>query len=142
MTDQPKQEPKIRSDEGIIEDIRALIRSYDPLKASREAFDFSVMNGVVRLEGHVQNKRSYRVLMDNVPDIKGVQAVDDSNLYDDETLMYNVGQLLPRGIRVRVDHGDVTLIGKAQDAEVDIQDLMMDIAEVPGVASVEDMTRR
>jgi osmotically-inducible protein OsmY len=134
-------EPVAISDEDIAEDIRALIRSYDPLKVSRLTIDIEVLHGVVRLSGYVNAKRSYRVLVDNVPTIPGVVAVDDSNLYDDESLLYAVAKLLPLGVRARVEDGEVSLLG-TPSADIKMTDLVLDIAEIPGVAKVLDRTRR
>lgn len=141
VADQTADRPPVTSDEGIAGNIRTLLRSYDPLKASRDTLDFAVMNGVVRFSGYVNNKRSYRVLMDNVPDIPGVVAVDDTHLYDDETLTYEIGEVLPLGLRVRAEGGEVFLMGRVP-SDVDVQELILDIAEVPGVARVSDRTRK
>ena len=132
-------EPITISDEDIAEDIRALIRSYDPLKASRLTIRIEVLNGLVRLSGYVNSKRSYRVLMDNVPTIPGVVAVDDSDLYDDESLLYAIAYLLPIGVRARVEEGEVTLLGTPSTG-TNLTELVLDIAEIPGVAKVRDMT--
>ena len=76
-----------------------------------------------------------------MPTISGVVAVDDSNLYDDESLLYAVAKLLPLGVRARVEDGEVSLLG-TPSADTTLSDLVLDIAEIPGVAKVRDLTRR
>ena len=122
------------ADEVILGHIRDLIRSYDPLRANRETLVVHVMNGVVRLEGYVSTKRSRRVLMDNIPTMAGVMAVDDKQLYDDETMTMQVAQVLPLGVRTRVENGIVWLMGKAANPA----DVVMDVAEIAGVDEVRN----
>jgi osmotically-inducible protein OsmY len=128
------------TDEGILLSIHDFVRSYDPLTAAREHLDFQVQNGVVRVTGHVQGARQKRVLLDNLPDLHGVVAVDDSGLYDDDSILSTVGVLLPRGVRARVSYGDVTLIGTAP-ADAKINELVIDVSEVPGVLEVKNGLR-
>lgn len=128
------------TDEGILLSVHDFVRSYDPLNAAREHLNFEVLDGVVRVTGHVQGARQKRVLLDNLPGLPGVVAVDGTGLYDDDTLLYNVGVLLPRGVRARVSYGDVTLIGTAP-ADASVNDLIIDVSEVPGVLKVKNGLR-
>jgi osmotically-inducible protein OsmY len=132
--------PEVVADEVIAQEIRDYIRSYDPLKASRDKLNVAVMNGVVRLSGYVETKRVRRFLMDYIPDLPGVLAIDDTLLYDDESLMLEVGKILPWGVRIRVDHGMVSLIGTLPNT-VTAQDLILDISEIPGVDEVINLLK-
>lgn len=102
---------KIRPDEDILEDIREFVRGYDPLKRDREHFECTSVNGHVSLKGHTRSAKSRRVLVDNVPDVPGVVSMDASQLYDDETLRFDVGKVLPHGTFVRVNYGSVVITG-------------------------------
>ena len=128
------------TDEGILLRIHDFMRSYDPLNAAREHLKFEVLDGVVRVTGHVQGARQKLVLLDNLPNLPGVVSVDNTGLYDDDTVLYNVGVLLPRGARARLSYGDVTLIGTAP-ADIDVDKLMMAVSEVPGVLEVINRLR-
>ena len=130
------QEILVYSDEVIAQQIRDFIRTYDPVKASRPSFSFDVVNGVVRLIGYVANRREYRVLLDNIPAMPGVVAVDDSVLYDDESLLLTLAKHVPLGVRLRVDEGQVSLMGHIQD-ETDPMELILDLAAMPGVDEVK-----
>lgn len=130
------QEMTTRSDEVIAQEIREFIRANDPVKASRPNFSFNVINGVVRLDGYVANRREYRILLDNIPEMAGVVAVDDTMLYDDENLLLKVAHYLPRGVRVRVEDGKVSLLGQIED-DTDAIELILDLAAVPGVDEVK-----
>jgi osmotically-inducible protein OsmY len=134
------QSQPIITDDSILRDIHDLVRSYDPLNAAKEYLKFQVMNGVVRVTGHVQGARQKKVLLDNLPNIRGVMAVDDTDLHADDSILYHVGTLLPRGVRARVSFGDVYLIGKRPD-DVNVNELIMDISEVPGVLEVKNQLR-
>jgi len=116
----------------IEEDFRELIRSYDPLKQARPFLDFEVKDGKVTLIGHVRSMQARRVFVDNVPDIPGVKKIDDKKLYDDETLRLDLGKVMPRGVRVRVNYGMVTISGdlpKGSSAD----DIVEAVKGVPGV---------
>ena len=131
------QDMLVYSDEVISQQIRDFLRVYDPVKASRPNFSFNVINGIVRLEGYVANRREYRVLMDNIPGMPGVVAVDDSMLFDDEALLMALAQHSPMGVRIRVEDGVVMLMGRIQDG-TDPMELVLDLAAVPGVSKVKN----
>lgn len=131
------QEMLVYSDEVIAQEIRDFIRGYDPVKASRPSFSFSVINGVVRLEGYVANRREYRVLLDNIPEMAGVVAVDDAMLYDDESLLLTLANYVPRGVRLRIEDGKVSLLGQIQD-DTNAIELILDLAAMPGVDEVKN----
>jgi osmotically-inducible protein OsmY len=116
----------------IEEDIRDLIRSYDPLKQARPFLDFHVEDGKVTLSGHVRSMQARRVFVDNVPDIPGVKKMDDKKLYDDETLRLDIGKVLPRGVRVRVNYGAVTIAGQLP-ADASAEDIIRAVKGVLGV---------
>lgn len=125
----------IRTDEDILEDVHRLIRSYQPLKMAQSHFTCRVRSGVVKVFGHVNSQLNRRLFLHNIPDIEGVMAVDDSELFDDESLRLTVAKLLPMGIRLRVNYGVVSLSGKLP-AEAHVDEIKGMIAELPGIKAV------
>lgn len=125
-----------RTDEDILEDIHRLVRSYKPLILSRGYFQYHVVHGVVMVEGHIKSALARQIFTDSLPDIEGVVAVDASKLYDDETLRYSLGKLLPDGVRVRTDHGVVVLTGHLP-ADMPVNALIGLVGEVHGVREVK-----
>jgi osmotically-inducible protein OsmY len=124
-----------RTDEDILQDLHQMIRSYKPLIASRPYFRYSVHNNVVKVEGNIKSGFARQIFSESIPDLPGVMAVDDSELYDDEALRLALGKLLPVGVRVRIDHGHVILTGRlAPDIDADALKAM--VGEVPGVREV------
>ncbi|MFP4323462.1 MAG: BON domain-containing protein [Anaerolineales bacterium] len=126
--------PKIitRPDVDIEEDIRHLIRSYDPLKQAQHHVHYTVSDGHVILQGHVRSVQAHRVLIDNVPDIEGVVRVNADGLFDDETVRLEIGQVVPAGVIVRVNYGHVVLTGP-QSPDIDPGVLVPKVQAVPGV---------
>lgn len=120
----------VRPASDIEEDIREFIRTYDPLKQSRAHFSFEARDGHVILKGHVKSAQARRVLVDNVPDIKGVVSMDASQLYDDETLRLEIGKVVPPGVLARVNYGSVVL---QPLIEVDKEQVIEAVKRVPGV---------
>lgn len=104
-----------RPDVDIEEEIELLIRSFAPLKASRGYFDVKCTEGQVLVAGNIRSPQARRVLLDNVPHIRGVVSVDSSNLFDDEMVRLSVGQLLPAGVLASVHYGAVALTGRLPD---------------------------
>jgi osmotically-inducible protein OsmY len=123
---------KTRPDEDILEEIREFVRGYDPLKRDRAHFECSSVNGHVVLQGHTRTTKSRRVLVDNVPDLAGVISVDASQLYDDESLRFDIGKVLPRGTFVRVNYGTVVITGTLPKG-VEAQAVVEAVKAVPGV---------
>jgi hypothetical protein len=123
------------TDEDILEDIHNLVRSYKPLITSRGYFHYRVQTGVVTVWGNIKSRSAHQLFTKNLPDVDGVIAVDDSKLYDDETLRLQIGNLLPMGIRVRIHNGLVTLTGRLPDG-MSTDDLKGKLVTVPGVVAV------
>lgn len=124
-----------RPDEDIAEDIAALVRRFPPLAQSRHWFTASVADGVVTVKGHIKSAVGARVLLDNLPLIPGVEAVDASGLYNDEDLRLEVGKVVPPGVRVAVDFGHVKLSGKIPPHHK-AEALIRSVEKVPGVRRV------
>jgi osmotically-inducible protein OsmY len=124
-----------RPDEDIEEEIELLIRSFAPLKASRTYFKFKSTNGHITVEGNVRSPQARRVLIDNIPHIRGVVSSDSSKLFDDEMVRVAVGQLLPPGVVASVHYGAVALTGSLPDgASADA--IIEAVRQVPGVRRV------
>ena len=111
-----------RPDIDIEEEIEQLTRSFAPLKASRGYFTAKSSHGSVKVAGNIRSPQARRVLMDNIPHIRGVVDCDGSELYDDEMIRFAVGQLLPPGVSASVHYGAVALTGRlpegASQAEI------------------------
>jgi osmotically-inducible protein OsmY len=125
-----------RPAEDIAADIAALIRSYHPLRQSRHWFTYTVVDGVVTLHGNVKPAVAQRVLLDNLPHIPGVEAVNADDLHSDEQIRIAVGQIVPPGVLVHVDFGRVALDG-ALPPRRKAEPLIKKIEKVPGVREVE-----
>jgi BON domain-containing protein len=124
-----------RPDLDIEEEIELLIRSFAPLKASRGYIKFKSTNGHIAVEGNVRSPQARRVLLDNIPHIRGVVDCDASQLYDDEIVRIAVGQLLPPGVLASVHYGAIALTGHLP-AGASADTIMKAISEVPGVRRV------
>ena len=124
-----------RTDEDILESIHDLVRSYKPLVISRSYFHYRVQTGVVTVWGNIKSRSAYQMFVKNLPDIEGVIAVDTAKLHDDETLRLEIGKLLPVGVRIRVNHGQVTLTGQLPD-DTSADDIKGQLVSIPGVVVV------
>jgi hypothetical protein len=129
-----------RPAEDIAEDLASLIRSYPPLFHSRHWFTYEIAEGVVTLRGHIKSPIGYRVLMDNVPDIPGVEAVEADELYSDEDLRLEVARTIPPGVLARIDFGTVVLSGTLPPRRKP-EALINKIATIKGVRKVESNLR-
>jgi hypothetical protein len=127
--------PASRPDVDIVADIDALVRSFIPLRPSKSFFSYTCHNGAVTLAGNVRNAQAVQVLTTNVPRIVGVTRVNAANLYDDETVRVAIGQLLPPGVYVSVQHGGVALTGKLP-AGASAEVITNAVGAVPGVRRV------
>ncbi len=124
-----------RPDVDIEEEIELLIRSFAPLKASRPYFTAQSVDGNVKVEGNVRTPQARRVLIDNIPHIRGVVRCDSSQLYDDEMVRVAVGQLLPPGVISNVHFGAVALTGKLPEGAL-ADTIAEAIRAIPGVRRV------
>lgn len=121
--------------EDIVESLHSFVRTHDQLRLSRDYFRYVVVEGVVKLIGHVKTPIVRSAFREGVLKIAGVNAVDDTELYDDETIARSVGKVLPAGVRVRLNHGSVALSGSLPAGAL-ADELMADIGELPGVRLV------
>jgi osmotically-inducible protein OsmY len=135
MVDTSPANKVYRPAEDISEDIAALIRRFQPLAQSRHWFTYTVAEGVVTVRGNIKSPVGARVLLDNLPDIPGVVAVNAADLHDDPTLRVAVGKLLPPGIVITIDFGRVVLSGQLPPRRKP-EALIRKIEAVPGVRRV------
>ncbi|PJF44840.1 MAG: hypothetical protein CUN55_02030, partial [Phototrophicales bacterium] len=126
-----------RSDLEILADIHRLVQDTQALSLSRGHFQYTVQNGVVIVKGHISSRIGYELFVDNLMNIDGVVAVDDRELYDDETLRLNIGRILPKGLRVRIHHGVVALSGRMAADSPEVQEAIARIGEMPGVVNID-----
>ncbi|MBI5930160.1 MAG: hypothetical protein HY862_12685 [Chloroflexi bacterium] len=125
----------VPTDEDILESLHTLVRSHDQVRLSRSYFTYTVVSGVVKLVGNVKTPIVRRAFKDGVLQLAGVSAVDDTELYDDETILWAVGKVLPFGIRARLNHGAVALSG-ALPAGASAEEIVANVGEIPGVRLV------
>ncbi len=129
-------EPTVhRPDEDIEEEIELLIRSFSPLKTSRGYFSYKSVDGHITVEGNVRSPQARRVLVDNIPHIRGVVSLDSTKLVDDEMLRIAVGELLPPGVLASVHYGAVALTGNLPDG-ASANTIMDEVSKLPGVRRV------
>jgi osmotically-inducible protein OsmY len=128
-------EAERRPDVDIEEEVDLLIRSFAPLKASRGYFTVKSVKGRVKIAGNVRSPQARRVLLDNVPHIRGVVSCDGSELYDDEMIRFAVGQLLPPGVVSSVHYGAVALTGDLPDG-ASADEILNAVRSVKGVRRV------
>jgi osmotically-inducible protein OsmY len=124
-----------RPDMDIEEEIELLIRSFAPLKTSRGHFTFKSADGHVTVEGNVRSPQARRVLVDNIPHIRGVVSCDSSKLLDDETVRLAVGVLMPPGVTASVHYGTVALTGELPEG-ASAETIIKAVSAVPGVRRV------
>jgi osmotically-inducible protein OsmY len=128
-------EAERRPDVDIEEEVDLLCRSFAPLKASRGYFTVKSVKGRVKIAGNVRSPQARRVLLDNVPHIRGVVSCDGSELYDDEMIRFAVGQLLPPGVVSSVHYGAVALTGNLPDG-ASADEIINAVKNVKGVRRV------
>ncbi len=125
----------VPTDEDILESLHILVRANDQIRVSRSYFSYTVVNGVVKLVGNVKTPIVRRAFKDNVLQLAGVNAVDDTELFDDEGILLAVGKVLPFGMRARLNHGAVALSGILPE-ETSADEMVANVGEIPGVRMV------
>lgn len=131
MTDSPA----VRSDLDLAEDISSVIRSYPPLRQSREFIHYDVQNGFVKVKGNVKTRQAKRHLLDHLKKLEGVGDVDSSAFLADDEISLQVGQLLPQGVMANVSMGVVVLSGELPSS-VPLESFVEKIRALPGVLRV------
>jgi osmotically-inducible protein OsmY len=121
-------------DVDIEADIRAFVRSFDPLKQSDRYFSYHVQDGVVTLKGNVRSAAAKHALLENLPKIAGVKAIHAEGLYDDDALRLAIGRLVPPGTIARVNYGRVVLSGYLPSG-TDSQAVIDKVKSVAGVVA-------
>lgn len=124
-----------RPDIDIQNDIVSIIVQYPPTAADRHHIDVKVADGVVTLTGHVLTPINRRFLLNRIPRVHGVRALDSTLLHDDETIRLDIGQQIGADMFANVRYGTVALSGKVPEGD-DLDALAGLIASVPGVVRV------
>lgn len=125
-----------RNDADIFDDVQRLARTAFSTRLSRGNFQYAVRNGVVTVKGHLSSRIGYDLFIDNLMTIDGVVAVDDRELFDDETLRLQIGEILPRGMRMRIQHGVVALLGRLDPNSEEVLEALAAIGEMPGIVGI------
>lgn len=125
-----------RPDIDIHSEIDHLIAHYPPLQHDRPRITVTVEAGVVTVRGNLQSLVTRRYLLNQLPDVPGVVAVNAESLYDDGTIRLTAGRIVPPGVTVAgVHYGQVVLGGRLPEGTT--QDAVADsVAQIPGVVQV------
>lgn len=126
----------VRSDSEILEDVDRLIRDSFSLSSSRGHYRYAVHNGVITVKGNISSRIGYEWFVGNLTALDGVMALDDRELYDDETLRIKIAEVLPQGMRVRVKYGVVALVGQMSVNDPAAQEAIARVGEMRGVVSL------
>ncbi|MCA9909086.1 MAG: BON domain-containing protein [Anaerolineae bacterium] len=127
--------PVTRPDIDILDAVQLWMTGYPPLVNDRNHIQVRVEAGVVILSGNIKTPITRNYLLSHIKQIAGVQGVDDSALYDDETIRLNVGQVLTNGTIGQVEWGTVILAGKLPEGDV-LDALIERIGKIAGVKRV------
>lgn len=122
-------------DLDIQEAIQSIIARYPPLTADRHRLQVAVRDGIVVLTGHNRTPITRLYLVDRAAELDGVREVDDSGLYDDESIRLETGRILPEGVFANPLYGIVVLSG-ALPAGTKEAALVKRVEKVPGVVQV------
>lgn len=124
-----------RPDIDIVEDVKQIIAHYPPLVTDRRHIDIVSHHGAVVISGHVQSPINRRYLADRAQLIAGVVSVDVDSLCDEESIRFEVGNVLPEGVVSAVRYGTVILSG-AFPADTTEAALLESVSAVKGVERV------
>lgn len=128
-----------RNDQFIHDDIRRAIINYPPTANDRLNFNYSVIDGIVYLSGYVRTEPTATYLINQIQMTDGVIGLETDGFYTDEGLRFEVGRVIPFGVQVRVEYGNVILAGRALD-KVDMSAVLQAVSQVKGVQRVIDNT--
>lgn len=119
----------------IQEDIQIIINNYPPLRESDPYLFIAVRGeGHITFTGNVRTRIIRRVLIDSTRLVPGVKEINDDTLYDDDTLLVQLGAVVPPGIYLTAVNGQVVLSGRAPDEP----ELLVELVKaVPGVREVK-----
>ena len=125
-----------RPDVDIIEDIEDLIVHYPPTMRDRHYFHVTSQNGHVTVRGHVKSPITRSILLEILPQVEGVIAVNADELYDDESIRLDVGRLVEPGVMfANVQYGVVVLSGRVPP-DMQVDRLKSEVSKTPGVRQV------
>jgi osmotically-inducible protein OsmY len=124
-----------RPDIDIVEDVKNIIAHYPPLVTDRRHIDITSHNGALVISGHVQSPINRRYLADRAQLISGVVSVDVDSLCDEESIRFEVGNLIPEGVVAAVRYSVVILSGVVPEDTTEAA-LVERISAVKGVERV------
>jgi len=126
----------VRPDIDIIQDIEDIFAHYPPAMRDRHHIQVASQAGNVSLRGHVTSPNTRAVLLEKIPQVAGIQSVNADELYDDESIRLDVGQVIEPGIMfARVEYGTVVLSGRVPEG-LPVERLVNEVAQAPGVRRV------
>jgi osmotically-inducible protein OsmY len=131
-----------RPDIDLEHDLEEIIIHYPPLMQDRHHIQVSVKSGVVTVQGYTRSPNSRRYLLEKIPLVEDVTEVHADQFFDDESIRFEVGRLIPAGqIFVRMEHGVVILSGRVPDG-VNLGEIIQKVQQIPGVRKVFSLVRK
>lgn len=124
-----------RPDIDIVEDVKNIIAHYPPLVTDRRHIEIVSHNGALVISGHVQSPINRRYLADRAQLIDGVVSVDVESLCDEESIRFEVGNVIPEGVISAVRYDAVILSG-VLPADTSAASLIERVSAVKGVERV------
>jgi hypothetical protein len=129
-----------RLDMDILADIQRWIYTYPPLSHDRRHIHVSVEEGVAHISGNIKTPITRDYLRKHIREVPGVRQIEDSNLYDDDSIRLGLGNILPPGALANPEWGMVVLSGKLPTGEA-LDTLVGQIGQIAGVHKVVAVER-
>ncbi|MCU0499300.1 MAG: hypothetical protein MUF87_18255 [Anaerolineae bacterium] len=124
-----------RPDVDIHHDIHNLIVHYPPAAHDHRALHIEVKAGAVKLSGVFKARVTQTYILDKLPNIAGIQSLDITQLYNDDDLRLEVAKVVPFGVYVNLEYGQVKLTGK-HPTDLSLETLVSRISAIPGVTRI------
>jgi osmotically-inducible protein OsmY len=126
----------VRPDVDIIEAIEDRIAHYPPTMRDRHHIQVSSHGGLVTLKGNVKSPNTRSVLLETLPRVEGVKAVNAEELFDDESIRLDASRMIEPGIMfANIEYGVVVLSGRLPTGKT-AEACVRQVEKVPGVRRV------
>jgi osmotically-inducible protein OsmY len=132
---EPNEAAVVRPDVDIEDDINHIFSTLVSLRHDRPFVRFSVQDGVVTVEGNMQQAHTRRAFEQQISEVEGVQSIDMGKVYVDEVIRLAAGQATPLEVHTTVTHGNVILSGKVP-AGLTVESLIERVQGIEGVRQV------
>jgi hypothetical protein len=138
MADTPLTSTAVVPDLDLEHALHQTFLGHAPLMHDRHRIALKVKDGHVTVTGHVKSSITRRYMAEHLSQVAGVQSLDLSGLYDDDTIRREAGHLVPPGVFVNVEYGAVILSGTLPP-DMSIEALVGQIGALPGAHRVLTM---